>query len=92
LISGRRVSAKLNYLRRVAIQSLLANKQTQYLFHSLATGKTAFSLRFYRCMREADESAEEISSAGGENAAVIFRSAILRGLKMIVVGPAQTSW
>jgi hypothetical protein len=27
LISGRRVSAKLNYVRRAAIQSLLANKQ-----------------------------------------------------------------
>jgi hypothetical protein len=45
LISGRRVTAKLNYVRRAAIQSLLANKQVQDLFHSPAPRKTAFSLR-----------------------------------------------
>jgi hypothetical protein len=78
LISGRRVSAKLNYVRRAAIQSLLANKQVQDLFHSPAPRKTAFSLRLYRCIGEADEPSEEISAAAGENAVVIFRSAVLR--------------
>src|SRR6266508_684038 len=79
LISGRRVSAILNYVRRVATRSLLAYKQEQDLFHSLAPRKTTFSLRFYRCMRGAGELSAEISAAVGENAVVIFRSAVLRG-------------
>src|SRR5262245_5236997 len=81
LISGRRVSAILNYVRRVAIQSLLAYKQEQDPFHSLAPRKTAFLLRFYRCVREADESYEEISAAVGENAVVIFRSEVCEAEK-----------
>jgi hypothetical protein len=51
----------------------------QDLFHILAPRKTSFSLRFYRCIGEADESFEEISAAVGENAVAIFRSAVLRG-------------
>jgi len=42
-------------------------------------------------MHEADEPSEEISAAAGENAVVIFRSAVLRSWKMIVSAPAQTS-
>jgi hypothetical protein len=81
LISDRRVSAKLNCVRRVATQSLLANKQKQDLFHSQAPRKTAFSLRFYRRVREADESSEEISAAVGENEVVIFRSEVCEAEK-----------
>jgi hypothetical protein len=61
-------------VRKTAIQSLLAVRQVQSLFHSLTPRKTAFSLGFYRRMRESDEPSEEISAADGENAAVIFRS------------------
>src|SRR5262245_7362805 len=76
LISGRRVSAAKNNAGRRAIRSPLAVRQLQSLFHILTPRKTAFLLRFCRCTREAEGSSEEIPAAGGENAAVIFRSEV----------------
>jgi hypothetical protein len=49
------------------IQSLLAGEQAQTLFQCLAPRKTAFPRRFYCCVREAEESSEEMSAAGAKN-------------------------
>jgi hypothetical protein len=42
-------------------------------------------------MRATDESSEEISATGGENAVVIFRSDVFRRRKMMVLALRQTS-
>jgi hypothetical protein len=44
----------------------------QSLFHYLTPQKTAFSMRFCGCMREAEESSEEISAAMGKTQRSFF--------------------
>src|SRR5262245_40428968 len=59
------ISVKKN--KGTSIQSLLAGEQSQTLFPCLTSRKTAFLQRFYSRAREANESSEEMSAAGGEN-------------------------
>jgi len=51
-----------------SIQFLLAREQSQKLFPCLTSRKTAFLQRFYCRARDANESSEEMSAAGAENA------------------------
>jgi hypothetical protein len=55
-----------------AIQFPFAFRQLQALFHSLMPQKTLFSLHFCGCMREAEESSEEISAAVGKTQRSFF--------------------
>src|SRR5262249_25097595 len=65
-----RTSRKLKWTRRADQTSSEENRsgeQAQSLFPSLTPRKPAFLRRFCRCVREAEESSEEISAAGAEN-------------------------
>src|SRR5262245_9713271 len=59
------ISVKKN--KGTSIQSLLTGEQSQTLFPCLTPRKTAFLQRFYCCVREVNESSEEMSAACAEN-------------------------